>query len=209
VEIQLLAAFWVVSFSLAMTPGADWAYTISAGLRDHGLAPAVAGILLGHLMFMLVVAAGVGALVASVPTILTALTFIGVAYLLWLGIGILRKPPVPTIGEEQTSGSWYAWTVRGFAISGLNPKVLLLFLALLPQFTRPDAEWPIFAQIIAMGCVHIVNCALVYSLVGIGAKVVLRTRPKVARMVSQFSGAAMIAIAFLLLAEQMLVLRGA
>lgn len=112
-DIGFVAAFWVVSFSLAVTPGTDWAYTISAGMRDRALAPAVAGILLGHLVFMLVVAAGVGALVASVPIFLTALTFIGTAYLLWLGVGILVRPPVPTVDEEPSSGSWYAWTARG------------------------------------------------------------------------------------------------
>ncbi len=208
-ETGLLAAFWIVSFSLVMTPGADWAYVISAGMRARALAPALVGMLLGYLMITLVVAAGVGALVASVPAILTALTFFGAAYLLWLGLHILVRRPTPTVDEEQTSGPWYAWTVRGFAISGLNPKALLLFLALLPQFTRPDAGWPISAQVTALGFVQIVNCALVYSLVGISLKLVSRTRPKVAGMVSQFSGVVMIAIAFLLLVEQVLVMTGA
>lgn len=87
-------------------------------------------------------------------------------------------------------------------MAGGNPKALLLFLALLPQFTRPDAAWPISAQIAAMGLVQIVNCAVIYSLVGIGSKIVLRTRPKVARAVSQVSGGVMIVIALLLIAEQ-------
>jgi threonine/homoserine/homoserine lactone efflux protein len=79
----------------------------------------------------------------------------------------------------------------------------------MPQFTRPAAGWSISTQIAAMGIVQIVNCALVYSLVGIGSNIVLRTRPRAARMVSRFSGAAMIAIAFLLLVEQGLVATGA
>lgn len=201
-ETGLVAAFWVVSMSLVMTPGADWAYAISAGMKDRTLAPALAGMLLGYLMITLVVAAGVGALVTSVPVILTVLTVLGAAYLLWLGVGVLVRPPVPAAGETRTSGAWFAWTVRGFVISGVNPKALLLFLALLPQFTRPEAGWPVSGQIAAMGFVHMVNCALIYSLVGIGSKVVLRTRPTVARLVGQVSGAAMIAIALLLLAEQ-------
>jgi threonine/homoserine/homoserine lactone efflux protein len=209
VEIQVLVAFWVVSSALVMTPGADWAYAIAAGTRDRAVAPAVVGMLLGYVMITLVVAAGVGALVASIPAILMVLTLLGAAYLLWLGVGVLVRPPMPSTGEEQTSGPWYAWTVRGFAISGFNPKALLLFLALLPQFTRANALWPISAQITAMGLVQIVNCAFVYSLVGIGSKLALRTRPKMARMVSRFSGAAMITIAFLLLAEQVLVMMGA
>jgi threonine/homoserine/homoserine lactone efflux protein len=88
--------------------------------------------------------------------------------------------------------------------SGINPKALLLFVALLPQFTRPDAAWSVPAQIGAMGLVQIVNCAVVYSLVAIGAKIVLSTRPRVARIVSQLSGGAMVLIALLLFAEQLL-----
>lgn len=199
--ISMLAAFWVVSISLVMVPGADWAYAISAGMRDKAIAPAIGGILLGYLMITVVVAAGVGALVTSIPAILTVLTLLGAAYLLWLGGNILIHPSVPTSGDDQGSSAM-KWLVRGFAVSGVNPKALLLYLALLPQFTSRSAEWPMSAQIGALGFVQIVNCALVYSLVGLGSSIVLRTRPKVSRLISQFSGTAMIVIALLLLVEQ-------
>ena len=198
-ETSILVAFWVLSISLVITPGADWAYAISAGMREGALVPAIAGMLLGYLMITFVVAAGIGALVASVPVVLTVLTVLGAAYLLWLGFNVLRNPSVPSAGDEEAAGTWKGWVVRGFAVSGMNPKVLLLFLALLPQFTRPNSPWPIPVQITAMGFVQMFNCAVVYSLVGIGSKVVLRTRPALARRVSQFSGGAMIAIAIYLL----------
>lgn len=200
-DTGLLVAFWVVSFSLVMTPGADWAYAISAGLRERALVPAVSGMLLGYLAITIVVAAGVGALVASVPEILVALTLVGAAYLMWLGVSVLLHPPVASAGTEQED-HWTSWLVRGFGISGINPKALLLFLALLPQFTSRTASWPIAGQITTMGLIQIVNCAVVYFLVGVGAKMVLRTRPVVARRVSQVSGVVMIAIALLLVAEQ-------
>nr|WP_328807394.1 LysE family translocator [Paraburkholderia elongata] len=203
-EISLLTAFWLVSLSLVMVPGADWAYAIAAGLRDRAIAPAITGMLFGYLAITLVVAAGIGALVASVPAILTVLTIVGAGYLLWLGGNILARPSVPTVADERVTNTSLKWSIRGFATSGLNPKALLLFLALLPQFTSRNDAWPISEQIGAMGIVHIVNCAVVYTLVGVGSKIVLRTRPKVARLVSQVSGAAMIVIAVLLLAEQLL-----
>ncbi|MFM0170040.1 LysE family translocator [Paraburkholderia sediminicola] len=203
-EISLLTAFWLVSLSLVMVPGADWAYAIAAGLRDRAIAPAITGMLFGYLAITLVVAAGIGALVASVPTILTVLTIVGAGYLIWLGGNILARPSVPTVADERVTNTSLKWSIRGFATSGLNPKALLLFLALLPQFTSRNGAWPISEQIGAMGIVHIVNCAVVYTLVGVGSKIVLRTRPKVARLVSQVSGAAMIVIAVLLLAEQLL-----
>ena len=203
-ETSLLTAFWLVSLSLVMVPGADWAYAIAAGLRDRAVAPAIAGMLSGYLAINLVVAAGIGALVASVPAILTVLTVVGAGYLLWLGGNILACPAVLTVADEKITGTSLKWSIRGFATSGLNPKALLLFLALLPQFTSRSGAWTISEQIEAMGMVHIANCAVVYSLVGVGSKIVLRTRPKVARMVSQVSGAAMIVIAVFLLLEQSL-----
>ncbi|KAA1010827.1 LysE family translocator [Paraburkholderia panacisoli] len=204
VEISLLTAFWLVSLSLVMVPGADWAYAIAAGLRARAIAPAVTGMLLGYLAITLVVATGIGALVASVPAILTVLTVVGAGYLLWLGGNILARPSALTVADEEVANTSLKWSIRGFATSGLNPKALLLFLALLPQFTNRNGAWPISEQIGAMGIVHIVNCAVVYTLVGVGSKIVLRTRPTVARLVSQISGAAMIVIAVLLLLEQSL-----
>ncbi|WP_252421549.1 LysE family transporter [Aeromonas taiwanensis] len=89
-------------------------------------------------------------------------------------------------------------------MSGLNPKVFLLFLALLPQFTDPAAPWPVPGQIVALGLVHVASCAIVYLLVGYGAQAILSTRPLAARRVSQLSGAAMIAIAMLLFVDQVI-----
>ncbi|MNP60959.1 hypothetical protein D3C76_1560920 [compost metagenome] len=88
-------------------------------------------------------------------------------------------------------------------MSGLNPKVFLLFLALLPQFTDAAAPWPLPMQMIALGLVHTVSCGVIYLLVGFGSQVVLRARPAAARQVSRFSGAAMIVIAVVLFTEQM------
>ncbi|MGE8354829.1 MAG: hypothetical protein ACN6N0_00320, partial [Microvirgula sp.] len=78
---SIFAAFWVVSILFIITPGVDWAYAISAGMLGRVVVPAVAGLLLGHLIATLVVAAGVGALVASNPTLLTVLTVAGSSYL--------------------------------------------------------------------------------------------------------------------------------
>lgn len=58
---NMLTAFWVLSISLVLVPGADWAYAISAGMRDRAIAPAIGGMLLGYLTITAVVAAGVGA----------------------------------------------------------------------------------------------------------------------------------------------------
>ncbi|EMV8751949.1 LysE family transporter, partial [Escherichia coli] len=132
---------------------------------------------------------------------MTALTIAGSAYLLWLGIGMLRNPPVPGAAQETEASRW-GWLLKGVCVSGLNPKVFLLFLALLPQFTDPSAAWPIPAQIVALGLIHLISCGVVYLLVGYGSHAVLRTRPQAAKAVGRFSGAVMIVIAVILLLGQ-------
>lgn len=199
---DLFAAFWLVSILFVITPGADWAYAVSAGLYGRVVAPAVAGLLLGHLMATVVVAAGVGALVASSPIALAILTVVGAAYLLWLGVTMFAHPSMPRVEEVQDPDSWGRWASKGVCVSGLNPKVFLLFLSLLPQFTDPAATWPVPVQIVALGLIHIVSCGVVYMLVGYSSQSVLRTRPGAARIVSRISGAAMIVIAVMLLTEQ-------
>ncbi|MFK8257822.1 LysE family translocator [Erwinia sp. AnSW2-5] len=202
--LHLFASFWAVSILFVITPGVDWAYAMSAGMRKRAVTPAVAGLLLGHLIATLVVAAGVGALVAENPAALTLLTVAGALYLLWLGINMVRHPSVPAAGKAASTSSWFLWLVKGVCVSGMNPKVFLLFLALLPQFTDPASTWPVPLQILALGSLHIVSCGLVYLLVGFGSGKVLQTRPRAARYVSQISGIVMCVIAVLLFAEPFL-----
>ncbi|WP_003212633.1 MULTISPECIES: LysE family translocator [unclassified Pseudomonas] len=202
VSVSLIMAFWAVSFLFVITPGVDWAYAISAGLRGRVL-PAVVGMLSGHLVATLIVAAGVGGVLVKIPYALLTLTLMGAAYLLWLGLNMLLKPSLPAQGTSHDEGAWMAWAIKGLCVSGLNPKVLLLFLALLPQFTDASTAWPVGAQIVALGLIHGVSCGVVYLAVGYGAGAVLASRPAAATNVSRISGAAMIVIAVVLAAERL------
>lgn len=200
----MLLAFWAVSVLFVITPGADWAYAISAGLKGRVVTPAVVGLLSGHVLATLIVAAGVGTLVANHPLALSVLTVAGAGYLLWLGLNMLAHPATPHAERVQQSGSWTRWAFKGLCVSGLNPKVFLLFLALLPQFTDATTSWPLPLQMLALGLVHTISCGVVYLLVGFGSQAVLGARPVAARRVSRFSGAAMILIALVLLIEPLL-----
>jgi threonine/homoserine/homoserine lactone efflux protein len=201
--LSVFTAFWGVSILFVITPGADWAYAISAGLKHRVVVPAVGGLLSGHLLVTMVVAGGVGTLIAGHPVIMSVLTVAGAGYLLWLGANMLARPSTPRADEIQVSGSWVRWAFRGLCVSGLNPKVFLLFLALLPQFADATAPWPVPMQMIALGLVHTFSCGVIYLLVGFGSQAVLRARPGAARRVSRFSGAIMIIIALVLLIEQL------
>ncbi|MFZ2526240.1 MAG: LysE family translocator [Rhodococcus sp. (in: high G+C Gram-positive bacteria)] len=206
VAIGAVVAFWAVSFLFVLTPGADWAYAITAGLRHRAVLPAVGGMLSGHLLMTAIVAAGVAALVAGTPTLMTVLTIAGAVYLLWLGAVMLTRPASPVqAAESGSSQSWVRQAVTGLGVSGLNPKVLLLFVALLPQFTDSAGSWPVAMQIVVLGVVHTVSCAVVYTGVGTGARVVLRARPTAARAVTTVSGVAMIVLGSVLLLERLTV----
>lgn len=201
--VSSVLAFWVVALLLIVVPGADWAFTISAGLRGRSVIPAVGGLLVGYAAVTLVVAAGVGAVVAGSPAILTGLAIVGGAYLMWHGAMTFWHPSTPsTDAEGGSSSSWNTlWT--GVGVSGLNPKGLLIFLALLPQFADPHANWPFAVQIGVLGLTFTLTCAVFYASLGLFARTILRARPAAARTVSRFSGAAMVIIGASLIAERL------
>jgi threonine/homoserine/homoserine lactone efflux protein len=121
----------------------------------------------------------------------------------WLGVGVLRRPGGSHDGGAGDEGTVSSWFGRGFGVSGLNPKVPVLLLALLPQFTDSQGEWPVWAQLAVLGLLHVVTCGVVYALVGIGAHRLLAARPTAATTVSRVSGALMIVLGAVLLIEQL------
>jgi threonine/homoserine/homoserine lactone efflux protein len=199
-----VAAFWAVAFLLIMVPGADWAFTISSGLRGHSAVPAVGGLVTGYAAITIVVAAGVGALVARNTTLLSGLTIVGGMYLIWHGARTFAHPPAPGAPAGAPASSNRATLVKGMGVSALNPKGLLLFLALLPQFTNPRWSWPLAAQLGFLGLVFMLTCAGFYLCLGTFARKILHARPAAAHAVTRFSGAAMIVIGALLLAERLI-----
>lgn len=218
-----VAAFWAVSMLFVLTPGADWAYAISSGLRNRSVVPAISGMLSGHLAATIVVAAGLGLLLTGDPVILGVLTVVGALYIAWLGVGMIREPgggalvASPASAPGAGSGDRAAGTrpgagsgtissggqfARGVGVSLLNPKVILLLGALLPPFVVPDAYLPMPAQMMVLGSVHLVGCAVVYFAVGTLAARFLSGRPSAAGLVIRVSGVALIVVATVLLARQ-------
>ncbi|KFG02031.1 LysE family translocator [Streptomyces europaeiscabiei] len=202
-DTTTLVAFLAVDLLLVFTPGADWAYAISAGLRGRSVVPAITGLIAGHAAYALLAVAGLAVIVASSPAALTALTVAGAGYLLWLGWNVLRQPAVPAAAVASTDTSRMQAMLKGFGISGLNPKALLLYFSLFPQFIHPATGWPVAAQTGLLSTMHLAACAVVYLAVGVLARTVLSTRPSAARAVTRISGALMIAIGAFLLVEHL------
>lgn len=200
-----VAAFWVVALLLIIVPGADWAFVIGTVLGGRPVLPAVSGLVLGYAGITIAVAAGVGAVVARTPTSLTALTVAGGLYLIWLGARTLARPGTGPVAEADADGSTgRSVLVRGLGVSGLNPKGLLVYLAVLPQFTTPRGPWPLTAQLGVLGLVFVLTCGAFYLSLGSAARRVLESRPGTARAITRVSGAAMVVIGVLLLAERLL-----
>jgi threonine/homoserine/homoserine lactone efflux protein len=200
-----IATFMTIDVLLVLTPGPDWAYVVAVGLRDRMVLPAVAGLVAGYAALTALIAAGLAVLITTRPGALTAVTLIGGAYLVWLGASVLSQKsdaeaPRPTASRASSAGV----AARGAATSGLNPKGLLLFVAVLPQFVDRHGGLPVSVQLGVLGAIHMVNCGVVYLSVGTLARNVLAARPTAAHALTRAAGAAMIALGGLLLLERAL-----
>jgi threonine/homoserine/homoserine lactone efflux protein len=167
-EINSLILFFLTVFPLICTPGPDILFTASQGISKGRLAAlrAVAGVLLGYTAHAILSAFGIAALVSASPLLFSALKWVGVFYLIFLAIQILysacqRKEGIKL--HEHDAKNISLW--RGFFTSFLNPKGLLMYLAILPQFISPDGNTAI--QALVLSALFILGCGLVYSIVGV------------------------------------------
>jgi threonine/homoserine/homoserine lactone efflux protein len=201
--VSSIAAFWMVALLLIVVPGADWAFVIGSGLQGHSALAAVSGLILGYAAVTVVVAAGVGALVSGTPAVLSALTMAGGLYLIWHGARTFARPAAANTPAGPAARTNRGVLVKGTGVSALNPKGLLLFLALLPQFTSPRWSLPVGVQLGVLGVVFMASCAAFYLCLGSLAGKIRHARPAAARVITRFSATAMIVIGALLLAERL------
>jgi threonine/homoserine/homoserine lactone efflux protein len=198
-------AFWAVALLLIAVPGPDWAFILSVAVRGHALAAGVAGLVVGYTAMTVVVAAGIGALVAGTPAALAALTAVGGVYLIWLAVRTLARPTThPSASVAVAPRAATAILGRGIGVSGLNPKGLLVFIALLPQFTNTTWAWPLAVQMLLLGLVFTLTCAIFYTGIGLFARTVLQGHDGASRTVSRVAGAGMLLVGVSLLIEQFL-----
>src|SRR5262249_49260943 len=93
-----------------------------------------------------------------------------------------------------------ATLLRGIGVSGLNPKGLLVFLAVLPQFATPRGAWPLAVQLGILGVVFTLTCGAFYLSMGSAARRILDGRPALSHVIARGSGAASLVTGLLLLA---------
>ena len=139
-HLSALLGFALVSFGMALTPGPNMIYLISRSITQGPAAGIVSlgGVALGFVFYMLCAAFGITALLFAVPYAYDALRFAGAAYLLWLAWQALKpngRSPFQ-VKELKVDGPRKLFAM-GFVTNLLNPKIAMLYLALLPQFIDP------------------------------------------------------------------------
>ena len=151
---QALIAFGIAAGLLTITPGLDTALVLrtaaAEGWRRAGMT--ALGIGLGCLAWGAAAAFGAGALLVASHAAYTALKWAGAAYLVWLGVNLLRKPRSGLdtgASETPASGGLVAALAKGFWNNLLNPKVGVFYVSFLPQFIPTGASPAAFGLLLA------------------------------------------------------------
>lgn len=166
--IEQILWFSAAVLPLILTPGPDILYCVAQGITrgPSGVWRAVNGIALGYFGHALLATFGLATLVAASPLLFDTVRWLGIGYLLWLAIGMLRSALSHreniAAAIVQRPSIW-----RGFLTSFLNPKGLLMYLSILPQFMLGDENTGL--QALTLSAVFIFLCYVVYTCVGLFA----------------------------------------
>jgi threonine/homoserine/homoserine lactone efflux protein len=129
------------------------------------------GVLLGYLMHALLAAFGVAVLVAASPVLFELLRWVGVAYLAYLAMKLIRSAIRPgRLSLAATPGN--VLVRRGFLTSFLNPKGLIVYFAILPTFMTSGES--VALQAVVLSAIFIALCGIAYGAVGLGFSSIAR-----------------------------------
>ncbi|PIW08925.1 MAG: threonine transporter RhtB [Comamonadaceae bacterium CG_4_9_14_0_8_um_filter_60_18] len=152
-ELSTWLAFFAASWAISISPGPGAIASMSAGL-NHGFKygyVTIFGLVLGIWTQLAVVGVGLGALIAASATAFTVVKWLGVGYLVWLGIAQWRAPARPMVairdsGEVVTQRSLI---LKAWLINIVNPKGTVFLLAVVPQFI--NLSQPLLPQYLIIG----------------------------------------------------------
>ncbi len=188
-----LLPFVAASVLLTLAPGPDNLLVLALGMargRRQGVAFGL-GCAAGCLNHTALAALGVGALIVASELAFSALRVVGGLYLIWLGVQAIRHAASADAQRLSIPADSCARLFRrGLLANAINPKVVLFFLAFLPQFVqaeRGEAAW----QIVQLGVVFTLQVAVVFGLIGAFAGALgerLARRPAVAMWLDRLAG---------------------
>ncbi len=211
-SIETLVAFFGVSVLLALTPGPDNIFVLLQSAQRGWRAGmcVVLGLCLGLVGHTAAVALGLAAVFAASGMAFTVLKVVGAAYLAWLAWGALRAPAsvheAPPGGAAAAGGNGGALRMvgRGVVMNLTNPKVLVFFLAFLPQFADP-AQGGMARQIMLLGLVFMLATLLVFGAIAcfsgaFGA--LLQRSARAQRLLNRVAGLVFLGLALRLVTAQ-------
>ncbi|PIE10245.1 MAG: lysine transporter LysE [Rhodobacterales bacterium] len=197
-DVQLWLAFVAASTALLLIPGPTvllvLSYAISQGRRVA--IATVCGVALGDFIAMSASLAGLGAVVLASATLFTALKWLGAVYLVYLGIKLLRSASTASLGDlaEATDTSPSHVFGHAAAVTALNPKSIVFFIAFVPQFVALDSPLlPQFTILVATFVGLAALNALAYALLADKLRRKI-ARPSVLAWFSRLGGSALIAM---------------
>ena len=162
--------FATLLFGIIIVPGMDMIFVLAnalAGGTRAGLA-SILGIMGGGVVHTITGTLGVTVLAVLIPQLFLPMLLVGAAYMVWVGIGLMRSTITVGTVEGSTARSLMTTVWRGFLTCMLNPKAWLFILAVYPQFMKPQYG-SIPRQALIMGMLTIVMQFLVYGAVALGA----------------------------------------
>ena len=141
--LAALLAFSTISFLIVIVPGPSVTVIVANSLRDGARAGmmTIAGTQAGLVPMVLIVALGLETVVAFMAEWFFVVKMVGAAYLIWLGIKLWRSDGDLGKADTKRPGTGYFW--QGAVVIWSNPKALILFGAIIPQFVDPagSAFW--------------------------------------------------------------------
>jgi len=153
---DLLVAFFTAAVIFAFIPGPGMIYAAAqtmAGGRTVGLLGTL-GLSIGGYLHVIAAAAGLSVVFHAVPPLYTAVKLVGAAYLVWLGVSMIRAKAAGSDGAPVVARkTGKRALIEGITVEMLNPKSAMFFLAFLPQFTDPAASLPVWAQFLILGSI--------------------------------------------------------
>ncbi|GAB4582941.1 LysE family translocator [Nocardia sp. IFM 10818] len=171
--IETTAVLGVAAAALGMvlTPGPNMMYLVSRTVSQGRRAGMVSlsGVAVGFAVYLAAATAGITAVFAMVPALYLALKLAGAAYLGWLAWKVLRPGGVSAFTPtELPADPTRRLFTMGLVTNLLNPKIAIMYMALIPQFVAPD-HGQVWLQSLALGAVQIVIALTVNSLIVVGA----------------------------------------
>lgn len=208
VDPHLLAVFALSTIVALVTPGPDMLFVLGCGVRGGVRAGLLAtvGVITGDALYIAAAAGGLAALLTAFPVVFTVLRVAGAAYLIFLGVQMIRRrKSSQTAGGPGSGGmSGRRAFLNGVVSSMANPQTFAFMVAFLPQFIEPTAG-PVWLQFAVLGGVLIVLEFLADGTVGVLAGRIgawLRGREAVRRRMDAATGSVFIGLGVTLAAER-------